>query len=222
MGSIPFENQNSYAVPCQVVDVGRHRITHSKPIYQKDKMNRMNYLLVQRSLALGMAVWLICAATGWAEDREVRPFRIRSLAGERFDSRKASGPVVLSFFFTRCPPCVREMPALLQLMREREATERLLFVDPYVRELGIQDSPDSERQILRFVRELGIPEAQVYFDEIGTLTKKFWRAGVFRQAKRHGTMLIYPTIVVVDAGHKVRLVLEGSPPDFLERIAEVL
>jgi hypothetical protein len=95
-------------------------------------------------------------------------------------------------------------------------------VDPYVRELVIQDYPDSERQILSFVRELGIPKAQVYFDEIGTLTKKFARAGVFQQAKRYGTMLIFPTIVVVDSEHRVRLVMEGPPPDFLERLEEVL
>jgi len=182
----------------------------------------MKHRLVQQGLTFGIVFWLSWCSTGWAEDPEVHPFRIRSLAGERFDSSKASGPVVLSFFFTRCPPCVREMPALLKLMREREATERLLFVDPYVRELVIQDYPDSERQILSFVRELGIPKAQVYFDEIGTLTKKFARAGVFQQAKRYGTMLIFPTIVVVDSEHRVRLVMEGPPPDFLERLEEVL
>ena len=169
-----------------------------------------------------MVVWLICAATGWAEDREVHPFRIRSLAGERFDSRKASGPVVLSFFFTRCPPCIREMPALLKFMRERGATEQLLFVDPYVRELGAPDAPDSERQIRRFVRQLGVPEERVYFDEIGTLAKKFARAGVFPQANRLGILLLFPTLVVIDAEHRVRLVLEGPPPDFFARIEEAL
>ena len=182
----------------------------------------MKLQFLQRSFALGIVVWLGWAGMGWAQEREVRTFRIRSLTGERFDSRQATGSVVLSFFFTRCPPCIREMPALLKFMRERGATERLLFVDPYVRELGVPDAPDSERQIRRFVRQLGVPEERVYFDEIGTLAKKFARAGVFPQANHLGILLLFPTLVVIDAEHRVRLVLEGPPPDFLARIEEAL
>jgi len=186
-------------------------------------LKHMKLRQLKTTLAVGLVLGLLvtATATAWAEP-EVRPFRIRNLAGERFDSRQATGPVVLSFFFTRCPPCIREMPALHQFMQERGVTARLLFVDPYVRELGIPDAPDHERQIRRFVRELGLPETTVYFDELGTLAKKFARAGVFPQAQKLGTLLIFPTLVVVDTDHKVRLVLEGSPPDFLEQVAEVL
>ena len=182
----------------------------------------MKHRLLKQSLAVGLALWMLATAPVCAQEREVRTFRIRSLAGERFDSRQATGPVVLSFFFTRCPPCIREMPALLKFMQKRGATERLLFVDPYVSELEIADAPDSERQIRRFVRQLGVPEERVYFDEIGTLAKKFARAGVFPQANRLGILLLFPTLVVIDAEHRVRLVLEGPPPDFLARIEEAL
>ena len=43
-----------------------------------------------------------------AQDQAHLPsFRIRNLSGELFDSRKHLGkPLVLSFFFTRCPPSV--------------------------------------------------------------------------------------------------------------------
>ena len=182
----------------------------------------MKRQFLQRSFALGIALWLGWTTVTLAQEREVRTFRIRSLTGEQFDSRRAGGSLVLSFFFTRCPPCIREMPALLKFMQKRGATERLLFVDPYVSELEIADAPDSERQIRRFVRQLGVPEERVYFDEIGTLAKKFARAGVFPQANRLGILLLFPTLVVIDAEHRVRLVLEGPPPDFLARIEEAL
>ena len=39
-------------------------------------------------------------------------FFISNLEGDRFDGRKFSGPIVISFFFVGCPPCVREIPQL--------------------------------------------------------------------------------------------------------------
>ena len=159
-----------------------------------------------------------------AQDQVQLPsFRIRNLSGELFDSRKHLGqPLVLSFFFTRCPPCRKEMPALYEFMRQEERLEQLLFVDPYVKALEINEVPDTERQIRIFVNSLKIPPKNVFLDQIGTLLKKMSQGGAFPKAKRIGTLVIYPTIIVIDGSGKLVLSLEGTGPGFLEKIRKVL
>ena len=158
------------------------------------------------------------------EDQKQMPsFRIRNLSGELFDSRKHLGqPLVLSFFFTRCPPCRKEMPALYQFMRQEGRLEQLLFVDPYVKALEIIEVPDTERQIRNFVKLHNIPPESVYFDQIGSLLKKMSQGGAFPIAKRIGTLVIYPTIIVIDGSRKLILSLEGTGPGFLDKIKKVL
>jgi thiol-disulfide isomerase/thioredoxin len=75
-----------------------------------------------------------------AQDRPQIPnFRIRNLSGELFDSRKHQGkPLVLSFFFIRCPPCRKEMPALYKFMSQEGLLEELLFVDSFVKALKLK------------------------------------------------------------------------------------
>ena len=159
-----------------------------------------------------------------AKDLEqIPPFRIRNLSGEQFDSRKHQGkPIVLSFFFTRCPPCVIEIPALYKFMLKEGRLDQLLFVDPYVKALKIEDDPDTERQIRKFINLLNIPPKNVYFDQIGTLLKKMSQYGAFPQAKRLGTLVIYPSIVVINGSGKLVLSLEGTGPGFLEKIQKAL
>ena len=159
-----------------------------------------------------------------AQDQPQLPsFRIRNLSGELFDSRKYLGkPLVLSFFFTRCPPCIKEMPALYEFMLQEGRLEQLIFVDPYVKALEINEVPDTERQIRKFENLLNIPPERVYFDQIGTLLKKMSQGGAFPKAKRIGTMVVYPTIIVIDDSGKLILSLEGTGPGFLEKIRKVL
>ena len=150
-------------------------------------------------------------------------FRIRNLSGEKFDSRKHQGKtLVLSFFFTRCPPCRKEMPALYKFMSQAGLLEQLLFVDPYVKALKIEDEPDTERKIREFINLINIPPERVYFDEIGTLLKKMSHNSAFPQANRLGTLVVYPTIIVIDGSGKLVLSLEGTGPDFLEKIRKKL
>ena len=159
-----------------------------------------------------------------AQDQPQIPnFRIRNLSGELFDSRKHLGkPLVLSFFFTRCPPCIKEMPASYEFMLQEGRLEQLLFVDPYVKALEINEVPDTERQIRKFIKLLNIPPERVYFDQIGTLLKKMSQGGSFPKAKRIGTMVVYPTIIVIDDSGELILSLEGTGPGFLEKIRKVL
>lgn len=159
-----------------------------------------------------------------AQDQIQLPsFRIRSLSGDLFDSRKHLGkPLILSFFYTRCPPCIKEMPVLYEYMLQEGRVEQLLFVDSYVKALNINDVPDTERQIRKFVNSLNIPQERVYFDQIGTLLKKMSHAGTLPNAKRYGTLAIYPSIIVIDGSGKLILSLEGTGPDFLKKIRKVL
>ena len=114
------------------------------------------------------------------------------------------------------------MPALYEFMKDKGATKRLLFINPFVSELGIIDKPDTKKVIKRFAEKLKIPKENIYFDEIGTITKKISRSGVFKIAKRLGTLLIFPTILVIDKNKKVKLALEGPPKNFLKLIDEAI
>ena len=64
------------------------------------------------------------------EPMEIRSFWIENLEGKEFNSRKALGePIVISFFFTRCPPCRKEMPELFSYMKKENRLHQLMFVD---------------------------------------------------------------------------------------------
>ena len=114
------------------------------------------------------------------------------------------------------------MPALHQFMSQEGRLEELLFVDSYVKALKIVDEPDTERKIKNFINLYKIPPERVYFDEIGTLLKIMSQSGSFPNAKRIGTLVVYPTIIVIDGSGKLVLSLEGTGPGFLEKIRKVL
>ncbi|SVC45960.1 uncharacterized protein METZ01_LOCUS298814, partial [marine metagenome] len=155
----------------------------------------MNKTLLKYPIIIFLLIFLLSLnEVSLAQDQTQLPsFRIRNLSGELFDSRKHLGkPLVLSFFFTRCPPCRKEMPALHQFMSQEGLLEELLFVDSYVKALKIVDEPDTERKIKNFINLIKIPPERVYFDEIGTLLKIMSQSGAFPNAKRIGTLVLYP------------------------------
>ena len=155
------------------------------------------------------------------EPIDIRPFRISNLEGKRFDSRKALGePIVISFFFTRCPPCWKEMPELFSYMKKEDRLHQLLFVDSYVDAEGIElsDYPDTRRLIEKFAEDYKLNPANVYFDTLGSFLKKFIKIGAFPRAKAAKTKVIWPTILVISATGKLVESIEGPPPDFIEII----
>jgi cytochrome oxidase Cu insertion factor (SCO1/SenC/PrrC family) len=155
------------------------------------------------------------------EPFDIRHFRIENLEGKRFDSRKALGePFVISFFFTRCPPCWKEMPELFSYMKKEGRLHQLLFVDSYVEAEGIEvhDNPDTKRMIEKYAEDFKINPANVYFDTLGSFLKKFIRIGAFPKAKAAKTKVIWPTILVISATGKLVESIEGSRPDFIEVI----
>ena len=155
------------------------------------------------------------------EPFDIRHFRIENLEGKLFDSRKALGePFVISFFFTRCPPCWKEMPELFSYMKKEGRLHQLLFVDSYVEAEGIEvhDNPDTKRMIEKYAEDFKINPANVYFDTLGSFLKKFIRIGAFPKAKAAKTKVIWPTILVISATGKLVESIEGSRPDFIEVI----
>ena len=155
------------------------------------------------------------------EPKDIRRFRIENLEGKLFDSRKALGePFVISFFFTRCPPCWKEMPELFAYMKKENRLHQLLFVDSYVDAEGIEltDYPDTRRLIEKFAEDYKLNPANVYFDTLGSFLKKFIKIGAFPIAKAAKTKVIWPTILVISATGKLVESIEGPPPDFIEII----
>jgi hypothetical protein len=152
----------------------------------------------------------------------IRPFRISNLEDKLFDSRKEIGePIVISFFFTRCPPCWKEMPELFAYMKKENKLDRLLFVDSYVDAKGIElnENPDTKRMVEKFTEKININPANVYFDSLGSLLKKFIKIGAFPKAKATNiTKVLWPTILVISATGKLVESIEGSHRDFIEII----
>jgi len=160
------------------------------------------------------------------EPKDIRRFRIENLEGQLFDSRKALGePFVISFFYTRCPPCWKEMPELFAYMKKENKLDRLLFFDSYVHVEGIElnDNPDTRELIEEFVEKIKIDPANVYFDTLGSLLKKFVKIGAFPKAKATKlTKVLWPTILVISATGKLVESIEGSNPDFINMIEKHL
>ena len=155
------------------------------------------------------------------EPKDIRRFRIENLEGKLFDSRKALGePFVITFFFTRCPPCWKEMPELFAYMKKENRLHQLLFVDSYVDAEGIElsDYPDTRRLVEKFAEDYKLNPANVYFDTLGSFLKKFIKIGAFPRAKAAKTKVIWPTILVISATGKLVESIEGPPPDFIEII----
>ena len=155
------------------------------------------------------------------EPKDIRRFRIENLEGKLFDSRKALGePIVISFFFTRCPPCWKEMPELFSHMKKENRLHQLLFVDSYVDAEGIEvhDNPDTKRLIEQYAEDYKLNPATIYFDTLGSFLKKFIRIGAFPKARAAKLKIIWPTILVISATGKLVESIEGSRPDFIEII----
>ena len=159
------------------------------------------------------------------EPKDIRRFRIENLEGKLFDSRKALGePFVISFFFTRCPPCWKEMPELFSYMKKGNMLHQLMFVDSYVDVKGIEvlDKPDTERDIKNFIKKFKINPDNVYFDDFGSLLKEFIKVGAFPKAKAAKTKIVWPTILVISASGKLVESIEGSRSDFIKVIENYL
>lgn len=76
-----------------------------------------------RALALLLPVLLVAAA-GWALAHKplAPPVTFTTLTGQRIALQQMKGKLVLvNFWATSCPPCIAEMPRLVQFYRQNQA-----------------------------------------------------------------------------------------------------
>jgi thiol-disulfide isomerase/thioredoxin len=145
--------------------------------------------------------WLL-AAPGVVGANAIGNFWMTSLAGTRFDSREHKGPIVVSFFFVGCVPCIKEIPELHAMITAEHPEAALLFVDP----LG----EDSGPKIEAFAKELGVPVDFFYRDPLGRFAKRFFR-GEF----------VFPTIIGFHDGKEL-FRMNGLNGDAPQRIRAAL
>jgi hypothetical protein len=138
--------------------------------------------------------------TGFAAEAPV--FWISNLDGQRFDSRAHQDSVVVSFFFTTCVPCIKEIPELHRMVTAKYPKTALLFIDPL--------AEDSVQGIEAFARRLNVPQKYFYADPLGRLAKKFF-AGQYA----------FPTIVGMK-GNTLLFRVAGLSPETLDTIETAL
>lgn len=121
------------------------------------------------------------------EGREPAP----AVEGEDLDGDPVSmgaydgSVVVVNFWASWCPPCIREMPDLIQLADD--------YAEDGVAVLGV-NVQDSRANAQRFERELGVTYASV-FDEPGRVAAAFGGIGPAAM----------PTTIVLDRDHRVAI-----------------
>ena len=145
-------------------------------------------------LAVAAALAMVAFSPAAGSAQEAPPFWISNLEGRRFDSREHEGPIVLSFFFVNCPPCIKEIPQLHAIMARDFPDAALLFIDP----LGKEDTP---QDIKAFAERLEVPLRYFYYDPLGRLAEKFY-----------ADRFIFPTIVGIVDGRTAFRVHDLSEP----------
>lgn len=114
----------------------------------------------------------------------------QDLAGERVRIGDFAGQVVvLNFWATWCPPCIREMPSLDRMQAELRA-EGLAVV-------AVSIDRDGAAIVQPFAARLGLEELGLYLDPKGTLAKAFGITGL-------------PTTFLIDADSRIVGALQGS------------
>lgn len=162
------------------------------------------------ALMLSLLLSPLLAASSLAADlKELTPrpaaaLALPALAGGTTDLRQLRGKVVLvNFWASWCPPCLKEMPSMNRL------AERLAGKPFVILGVNAGDNADTIRAFLKKI-PVNFP---ILLDEEGK-TVKPWQAFVF------------PTSYVVDRQGRVRLGLVGSiewdSPEAVARIEALL
>lgn len=119
-------------------------------------------------------------------DTPAADLALPDLAGNKRSLRDLRGKVVLlHFWFTRCPPCVEELPSLLKLHKAMKGTdfelvtvsvdERLEDVKPFLQRHGLTELPvlyDASRKIPESFGTTKYPESYL-IDREGTVRYRF-------------------------------------------------
>ena len=168
-------------------------------------------------LLLPLAIWPWGLQAGQAS---IPFFSARALDGRSvvFAAGEQAKPMILSFFFTTCLPCKKEIPLLYAWAKAKGVTENLLFIDPYFKSAGIQEAGDTTAMIEQFAAKAGVPAGLFFPDLVGALAKKVHTTGKLQKAESLGQMIIFPTLVILNSKGEVVFVLEGTDANFLHAI----
>lgn len=130
--------------------------------------------------AIGLVVLLLLTSSTLLAEK-APGFWISNLENERFISRKHKSGIIISFFYTDCLPCKKEIPQLYKLVTDKKLDVKLMFID--------SESKDTKEKIREFASERQVPLKYFYHDSLGRLASKFF-----------GNKMIYPAIVGIKNG----------------------
>lgn len=169
-----------------------------------------------RSTTIGRSAPAIVASPSAARRTAVRglqPYRgnpappsmqLAGLDGGRYDVSKLRGRVVLvNFWASWCPPCVREMPSM-QRLKEKMAGRPFTIL--------AVNMAESNAEVRAFIDKIKIDFA-VLMDRDGAMLKR-WK------------VIVFPTSFVIDPAGRIRYAvlgeLEWDSPEVLEKLTELL
>lgn len=126
-------------------------------------------------------------------DKQLPEFEMFTMEGKLINNENLAGKItVINFWFTACPPCIAEMPGLLQLSKEY-SKEQVSF---------IAASTDNYETIKRFVDRRGsfgfvlVPDASSIFYDAFYIQSGF------------------PTTIIIDKEGSIQYFYSGGLADF--------
>lgn len=153
-------------------------------------------------IIVGLLLFLLLVPSMSAAAEKAPRFWIKNLNGERFDTKRHKGPILVSFFFVGCVPCIKEIPMLRTFVETKIPHVALLYVDPI--------KEDTQADVEEFAKQLNVPAKYFYRDPLSRLMRKFFKEQIG-----------FPTIVGVKNKMKV-FRLDGIHADTLVMIEETL
>jgi thiol-disulfide isomerase/thioredoxin len=156
-----------------------------------------------RRILLTALLLLLSVSVRAQSSSQPESLKLRDIRGRPFSLADYKGKVVLiNFWATWCQPCRKEIPDLIKTQRQYRKLG--------LQVVGITYPPQTQAQVLPFVRKMGIN----YPVAFGTEQTK----GIFDKSEA------LPITVIIDRAGKVRDVILGIlfPDEFAEKIKPLL
>ena len=146
---------------------------------------------VGAAVLAAVAIGAIAAVSSMTITRPAPEVRFDALAGDSFTTSELRGKVVVvNFWATWCPDCIKEMPKLVDTHRR--------FAGREFETVAVAVSKDRREDVVRFNAARALPFRMV-FDQSGEVGREF------------GNVRITPTTVVIDKKGKILRRYVGEP-----------
>ena len=143
------------------------------------------------ALFAAVAIGAIAAVSSMTITRPAPEVRFNALSGEPFATSDLRGKVVvINFWATWCPDCIKEMPKLVDTHRK--------FAGRAYETVAVAVSKDRREDVVRFNAAHALPFRTV-FDQSGEVAREF------------GNVRITPTTIVIDKHGKILKRYVGEP-----------